>query len=206
MTWYDRFALVYDAGLERLYRPHRREAAAALRLGPEATVLDLACGTGQNFDALHGALGDGGHIVGLDFSTGMLKRAAARARDWPNVHLLQLDARELTHEHVAAAGGGGPLDAVLVTLGLSVVPDWETVFDHTFSLLRPGGRYVIFDVYARRWVPQSWVVTRVAQADLRRRVWEPLEQASIDFERRTLPGSAHIHGGELVLASGTRPD
>ena len=209
MAGYNTFSVFYDALLERLYKSSRRQAADALGLEPGAAVIDLACGTGQNFPFLVERLGEEGRLVGVDLSPGMLGRARRRARNWPQVRLLEMDARELAPRHIAeACGGPVAVDAVLVTLGFTVIPDWQAVFENTFELLRPGGRYVIFDAYAdaERRVPQSRVVEFFAQADLGRRVWEPLERASKDFERRILPGSPHVHGGQLVLASGLRPE
>jgi hypothetical protein len=43
----------------------------------------------------------------------------------------------------------------------------------------------------------------VARADLRRRFWEPLERRAAGFERYALP-SLPEHGGEIILATGTK--
>lgn len=207
MSWYDIASLVYDASVELVYRPYRAEIADALRLEPESTVLDLACGTGGNQPFLHKALGPQGRVFGVDYSAGMLARARKKAKrvGWNNVFLLQQDARALTVEQLkAACGASVKLDRVLVTLGLSVIPDWEEVFDATFKLLAPGGRYVVFDIHQERWVPQSWIIERIARADLNRRVWQPLQRQSEDFELRFLKGSPHLHGGRPFIATGTK--
>ncbi len=152
-------------------------------------------------------LDGGGAVRGGDLSSGMLRRAQRRVAraGWSDVHLLERDATTLTSHHLSAAlGRPVELDGVLVTLGLSVIPGWESVFDHTWSLLRPGGRYVIMDAYAERWVPQSTVVSLMAQADLHRRTWERLEAVGDECTVRWLPGSPHVHGGRLFLAAGTR--
>ncbi|MDP6034882.1 MAG: hypothetical protein QGG55_02455, partial [Verrucomicrobiota bacterium] len=103
-----------------------------------------------------------------------------------------------------AGGQGIQLKGVVVTLGLSVIPDWQRVLEHTFALLAPGGRYVVFDIFAQRWVPQTWVVQRMAQADMYRESWKVLDALSEDFTFEFLRGSPHIHGGTPFLASGTK--
>ena len=41
----------------------------------------------------------------------------------------------------------GRIDRVLCRLGLSVMPRWESVFQRTFEMLEPGGRYAAMDLY-----------------------------------------------------------
>jgi len=207
MAWYDLFSTFYDGSVEFVYRSVRPQVAAELQLQPGDHVLDLACGTGPNHPHLMQAITDSGKLFGVDFSEGMLRRAkkAGEKNGWTNLYPLQRDARELTIADLEEASGGPVhLDAILVTLGLSVIPDWETVLRNTFGLLKPGGRYVIFDVFAQRWVPQSWLVKHLAQADLYRESWKLLEELSDSFSFQFLPGSPHIHGGRPFLATGCR--
>ena len=205
MSWYDTFAKFYDASVERVYAPYRAGIAAAAGLSPGGAVLDLPVGTGPNLAHLAAHVGGTGVIVGVDLSDGMLRRAKARMLPPPRPRtvLLAADARAMSPA-LLAEHGVGALDAVVVTLGLTVFPEWESVFTATFALLRPGGRYVIFDVHQDRWVPQSAVVSLVAGADMRRRVWAPLEATADAFALRWLPGSRHVHGGRPFLASGAR--
>jgi len=199
MDWYDLFALFYDPATERIYRPYRQRIGALLELPSAATLVDLACGTGQNFPVLTERVGSEGHVVGVDASEGMLKRAARRVRrrGYANVELVRADARELSLDQ--------PVNAIVCSLGFSTFPDWEAVFDGAWSQLAPGGQLVIFDIHADRWVPQTWWTERIARADLSRRVWEPLEARARDFRREVLPGSPHLFGGRPFLATGHKP-
>ena len=200
MSWYDAFSYVYDV-TEPFYRKQRAQVAAAIRPDAAGRVVDLACGTGQNFACLLERIGPSGELVGIDASPGMLKGARRRIEryGWSNVKLLEADARALDPGKL-----GCQPDCVVCTLGLSAIPDWETVFGSMFELLRPGGQFVILDVYAERRVPQTWWVELIARADLSRRVWEPLERSSKDFAIQFLPGSPHLHGGRVFLASGSK--
>jgi len=68
-----------------------------------------------------------------------------RATTCRSQRLLQADARTLTTEQIALPHGR--LHRVLCTLGLSVMPEWESVFQRTFEMLEPGGRYAAKDLY-----------------------------------------------------------
>ena len=146
-TYYNLISRLYDPFTRSAYARARQEAVQELRLPPGSTVLDLACGTGQNFPLLIEALGPEGRIIGLDYSQGMLRRATDKVRrnGWTNIILIQEDARKVGPDLLRERAGVGRLDGLICTLGLSVVPEWRMVFDNAFSLVRSGGRCVIMD-------------------------------------------------------------
>ncbi len=204
--WYDLFSRFYDASVEKYYPEARAAAAEALKLEPGHTVVDLPCGTGQSFDGLAPRLEDG-NLIGLDASEGMLARARERvaANGWSNVVLAPADVRRLDVDTLArAAGKELAVDRVHVFLGLTAFPDWEVAFDRIWGVLRPGGRCVVVDVHAAQPGLQGRMVNLVARADIRRRCWEPLEAAAESFDRVPLD-SRPEHGGQLYLATGTKP-
>ncbi|MGY1739123.1 MULTISPECIES: class I SAM-dependent methyltransferase [unclassified Blastococcus] len=199
MQHYDVFAWVYESGTEFLHGGHRREAVELLRLQRGQTVLDVPTGTGASLPLLRERVGPYGRVVGVDYSPGMLSRARAKVRDagWRNVSLVQADARQLDADLI----GAGQVDAAICVLGLSVVPDWQDVFQRMFDLVRPGGRIAVMDLYldGRR---ESGVANTyyrlLAQADQRRRFWEPLERQVTDpetIDHRWFGGVARIVGG-----------
>lgn len=204
MGWYDVFSCFYDQTLTSLYADARREACLALDPQPNDTVLDLPCGTGQSFDVLAPALADGGHLVGVDLSDGMLRRAKERiARNgWTHVQAIQADVLSLERANLETVAPR--VDALHVFLGLSAFPDWENAFRHAWDLLVPGGRCVVVDVYSASPGVQGHMVNAVARADIRRRFWEPLENVAEDYSRCELP-SLPGHGGQLYLARGRKP-
>ena len=207
MSWYNTFSRIYDYSVELVYRDYRKHTAQALRLQPGDAVLDLACGTGPNIPYLVQQVGPTGLVFGVDLSAGMLARAKRQAskQGWQNVHLLECNAEQLEMAQLCeAANQQTQLNGVIVCLGLSVIPDWQRVLEHTFGLLAPGGRYVLFDIFAEKWVPQTWVVQRLAQADMYRESWKVLDALCEDFSFEFLKGTPHIHGGTPFLASGTK--
>jgi len=198
MGWYDWFANIYDSSLEELYRDARSASASALDLGGAARVLDLPTGTGQSLDSLVGGLPDAGRVLGADLSSGMLAKARKRVakHGWAErVTLLEADVHSI---EVA------PVDRLHVFLGLTAFPRYEEAFEHLWTLLEPGGRAVVVDVYAEKPGLQGKMVNLVAGADITRRAWEPLERLCEGFSRTELPANAK-YGGALWLATGTKP-
>ncbi|HEX6228694.1 MAG TPA: methyltransferase domain-containing protein [Solirubrobacterales bacterium] len=121
-------------------RTLRRRAAELAGIGPGATVLDLACGSGANFAALEARIGDRGRLIGFDYSPGMLASAEAlKARHgWDNIELVQGDAEKM--ELPAAS-----LDAAVCTLALSTMRDHRAAIERVRDGLRPGGRFAVLD-------------------------------------------------------------
>jgi len=206
MGWYDVFAKFYDSSLEPLYLDARRSAAAALRAGGATTVLDVPCGTGQSLDVLAPPPGSAGRVLGVDVSEGMLGRAGARvaSKALSNVTLAHASVHTVDATFLTARLGRPDVDRIHIFLGLTAFPDWERAFETLWSVLAPGGRLVIVDVHDPRPGFQGHMVNLVARADIRRRVWEPLERVASRFERVPLP-SLPQHGGQLFLASGDKP-
>ena len=200
--WYDLFSLVYDRALEDLYAPFRPAAVEALRLTEGARVLDLPCGTGQSLDLLVPAVGPSGTVIGVDASRGMLRRAQRRVdrAGWGTVSLVHATAAEAGPARLGVEG----VDGVLCALGLTALPDWEAAFERLFEMLRPGGRFVLFDVHAAERTKETRSVELVARADLSREVWRPLEARCADFSREVLPADPAQFGGDLYVASGTK--
>jgi demethylmenaquinone methyltransferase/2-methoxy-6-polyprenyl-1,4-benzoquinol methylase len=160
----------------------RRRAVQALALGPGGSVLDLACGTGRNFEPIQRDIGPYGYLVGLDYSTAMLEVARRRVEveGWTNVALVRADA--------ACSPLGLPFDAALCTLAMSVIPRWERALQGMVDQMIPGGRIVVADarhsgrVYARGLNPIADLLGWGAAADMGRRPWRALEKLVDDCQ------------------------
>jgi ubiquinone/menaquinone biosynthesis C-methylase UbiE len=183
---YSRIARIYDvANLEwLLYAAARRRTIDMLQLQPGSRVLDVACGTGANFALIEQRIGPSGELVGVDLTPQMLARARARVRDhgWENARLLEANICTLPEDVL-----GEPFDAVLCTLGLSVIPDWQRAWDAMVSLARLGGRVGVMDAGipepgARTIVPRpvAWPLERLFAADCTRRPWRALKDDTAD--------------------------
>lgn len=206
MKWYDIFSNFYDSSLEKLYFSSRKRAVELLDLQDGQTVIDVACGTGANLKHIKA----GNHnieLYGTDFSSGMLRKAQdlVEKNKWENTHLFQADARTLTLASIEAQTGKKlHFDRVICVLGLSVIPDWELVMDGLIGLLQEGGKIVILDVFAEKRDLNTWLVEKVASADLNRKIWQTLETKTADFHQEYLPVKESKVGGRLFVAVGTK--
>jgi len=199
MKWYDLISPIYDKAIRSLYLPYRRKVVKLLQLEPGQTVLDLGCGSGLNFELIMEGIGPHGTIIGVDFSAKMLKRAQKTIdqHGWKNVYLLQQDARQLNiNELNIHSNSGIRIDRVLCTLGFSVFPNWENVFEKSYSLLEGNGRYGIMDLYNKNRTFQTQIVNILANSDISRRVWEPLQKICSNYSEERLP---LMHGTEVVI-------
>lgn len=76
---YDARSDVYDQNM--VHVEQARDFINWAQLKPGHSLLDLACGTGLVTIAAKEAVGDSGHVVGVDISDGMLKIARQKAED-----------------------------------------------------------------------------------------------------------------------------
>lgn len=218
--YYDLTAGLYDLVAEAPYRAARREAVRWLALKPGERVLDVACGTGVNFALLQAAVGDAGLVIGVDYSQGMLDQARRKVatHGWENVTLHRADAADLSPawlaEHLPEAADG--VDAVLVTLGLSVIPDWQATLRGAAAVLKPalsqaegpGSRLVVmdgkrFEGWKRLFQPAVWLIELLARADTRRRPWEWMAQhlEDVKMDDSFLFGTVYIAAGRGPAAA-----
>jgi len=119
----------------------RRKTVAALRLGPQHRVLDLATGTGDL--AIQVARTEpSAAVVGLDPSAKMLevgRTKVTRGGLASRVELLQGDAQELPFED-------NTFHSVCIAFGIRNVPDRAQALREMARVTRPGGRIAILEL------------------------------------------------------------
>jgi demethylmenaquinone methyltransferase/2-methoxy-6-polyprenyl-1,4-benzoquinol methylase len=149
----------------------RRRAIRALGLRPGDTVVDVACGTGQNFPFIEQAIGPDGRIVGVDLTDAMLARARERVETngWDNVTLTQADA--------AAFEFPAEVDAIISTFALTQVPGCADVIANGAAALRPGGRWTVLDLKLPDRAPRRLAQLGVSAEWIARRPWDEIRAA-----------------------------
>ena len=124
--------------VDRLTQSLRRKAVQELDLDTGETVVDLGCGPGGSFSLLAAAVEPAGDVLGVDYSSAMVRSAGSEASDIPSASVLRGDAANLP----SCADG---VDAVFASLALSAMPDLGTVLDEIVRIVRSGGRLVVVD-------------------------------------------------------------
>ncbi|QLG50776.1 class I SAM-dependent methyltransferase [Natrinema halophilum] len=125
--FYGRWARLYDLiarrtpGIAHL----RKRAAAACRLEPGDTVVEMGCGTGANLPYLLEQVGPTGSVIGIDFTRPVLERARAATAEYDNVFILQGDATQPPISEPVRAGltDSNGIDAVLATFVVGMLED-----------------------------------------------------------------------------------
>lgn len=151
----------------------RRRAIRALGLRPGDTVVDVACGTGQNFPFLEQAIGPEGRIVGVDLTDAMLAQAEERVETngWRNVRLTQAEA--------AAFEFPEEVEAILSTYALTQVTGCADVIAHGAAVLRPGGRWVVLDLKLPDYAPRRLARLGISAEWIARGPWEEIRGAMV---------------------------
>lgn len=157
---------------------YRKEAVRRLHLNKGDYVIDLACGTGLNFDLVLKKIGPEGKLTGVDLTDAMLDKARERTKknNWTNVELIQSDVAEFRFpQHV---------NAVLSTFALALCPDYDIVIRNAYEALAPGGHFVELSIKRPEGIwhfikPLYLVLIKPftgAEVDLSRDVWTSVEK------------------------------
>ncbi len=132
----------YDRFREKLL-PGRAELvdAVAARL-PETggTLVELGCGTGRNLAFLGERRRRLWHVWGVDLCPSLLRQAEARG--WSDVAWVADDATRWRPPV--------PVDAVLCSYSLTMIPEWFAAIDNAIAMLRPGGTLAVVDFHLPR--------------------------------------------------------
>jgi len=118
------------------------------------SVLDLGCGAGLDVFIAAKLVGPKGHVIGVDMSPEMLRVATA--------HMVEV-SEKLGFERPNTEFKEGCIesipvpdnsqDVVISNCLINLSADKDSVFQEIFRVLKPGGRFVIADVFSQEPVP-----------------------------------------------------
>ena len=189
-------------GYERHMRQLRRLQRAGveqLSLAAGQTVLDVACGTGLNFQQIVEAIGADGRLIGIELSPEMIGQARRRVAEhgWDNVTLLEAPAEEAEINVVA--------DAALFSFTHDVL-QLPAAVANVVASLRPGACVVsVGGKLAASWnLPVNFFVRRAAKPYMTTfagldRPWRELERHTNGMQHRDRAlGGAYVAWGEIA--------
>jgi ubiquinone/menaquinone biosynthesis C-methylase UbiE len=150
---YANVAWLYDIWSSLTESKALRQSLEFASVGNGESVLEVAVGTGKNFEHILIANPDGRN-EGLDISDAMLTKARKRLRKYHNYHLVHGDAAALPYEDQS-------FDVLINSFMLDLLPreDYPALLQEFKRVLKPAGRLIITTMaHGRKWYSRIWDV------------------------------------------------
>jgi demethylmenaquinone methyltransferase/2-methoxy-6-polyprenyl-1,4-benzoquinol methylase len=181
---YERFNSLATFGRDAAWR---RELVRAAELNGQEFIVDLCCGTGDLLRAFASATPAPQQVIGVDFSEGMLTRAALPNLPVP-VYLVRADALRLPLATDSA-------DVVSCAFGVRNFRELQPGLEEMARIARPGARLLIlefttpqrpllrwvYENYCERFLP--WLANRVARDHTNAYLYLPRSIRTFDTPR-----------------------
>ena len=116
----------------------------------------FCCGTGLDFPHILKKIGKDGKIIGVDFSSEMLKKTKEKIRknNWENIELIEADITKFEDKLDIKA------DVGVCTLGMSIIPEYKSAYYNLLSNIKKHGEIIIGDMQlASGWLARLNPVT-----------------------------------------------
>lgn len=122
--------------------------------------VDLGSGRGTDVLRMAEAVGPSGHAHGVDASDGMVEKARQTAE-----RLGVTNASFLKADFVHLPFSDDGVDLVISNCTINHAADKPAVWREVFRVLKPGGRFVVSDIYSRTPVPAEYATDPRAVAE-----------------------------------------
>ena len=113
--------------------------------------VDLGSGRGNDVIRMAETVGPDGHVYGIDLSDGMVAKAKANLQKFgiSNASIVQSQLEQLPLESNTA-------DWVVSNCTINHCEDKQSVWNEVNRILKPGGRFVVSDIYATSPIPAEY--------------------------------------------------
>ncbi len=176
-----------------------RSTVARLHLGPGASVLDVACGSGASALPAAERVGPSGSVLAVDLADRLLAlgRAKAAARGFSH-----LEFRQANMQQVDAPAES--FDAVICVFGIFFVSDMSSLVASLWRLVRPGGELAITTWGPHMFEPAStlfWQAVQQERPELYR-AFNPWERISDPEALRQVLREGDVEEAQIVPEAG----
>ncbi len=137
-----RVAKRYDYSMPPFFLKWKKLAFNDSSLKNGDIVLVFCCGSGLDFSFILNRIGNAGKIVGVDFSSEMLRAAKKKIKEnnWKNITLIQADVTTFNSEM------DEKFDVGVCTLGMSIIPEFKAAYHNLLAHVRTSGEIIIGDM------------------------------------------------------------
>jgi len=135
-------------------------AADRVEAKPGEFGVDLGAGRGRELFSLVDSVGPQGRLVGIDIADGMVGAATASVRE-QGLTIVEFRQRHLHDTGLDDASA----DFMISNCAINHAPDKDAVYREAFRFLKPGGRFVVSDIYATDDVPEQFACDPDAVAE-----------------------------------------
>lgn len=122
--------------------------------------VDLGSGKGNDVIRLAEEVGETGYVYGIDISEGMIAKARQNLSkfDVENAEILQAELEKLPLENSS-------INLVISNCTINHASDKQQVWNEVYRILKPGGRFVVSDIYATQAIDEQYKKDPVAVAE-----------------------------------------
>jgi arsenite methyltransferase len=114
-------------------------------------VIDLGSGAGNDAFIARRLVGNGGKVLGIDFTEAMIEKARANAEKL-GYHNVEFRLGDIDDMPVAA----NYANVVVSNCVLNLVPNKHKVIGEMYRILKPGGHFSVSDIVLEGHLPAQW--------------------------------------------------
>lgn len=131
-----------------------------IQVRPGEVCVDLGSGRGNDVIRMADEAGEKGYVYGIDISEGMISKAKANLEkfDVSNAEILKAELENLPL-------ADNKVDAVISNCTINHAANKPAVWSEVYRILKPGGRFVVSDIYATSSIADEYRNDPVAVAE-----------------------------------------